>query len=1315
MEVAPLFSHEFLFSHWEDEFQSYLSDKDEDVRALLTNWNRRDRSQNEMQLDGSFVDTFFRKLWGYWGTGRPGPRDGYTLLPSYPVPGAGQTGGTGQADLALANFSNSKLSDTAQVLCEFKDIRSSLDAPQNRKGNDRSPSRQCLDYLKYAFDNAHVNTTVLPTWGIVTDMNEFRLYHRKSGNARYQKFFIFSNDEKVPSLLSPSSNAARYRFIFSKLFSIDMLLAKFGQSPLDSLLNRQWNSEKNLERSFYKEYQSYREHVYRSILEANPNFSGSRGDLVRMTQRFLDRCIFLLFCEDMGKMLAFPPGLLRDVLIQESLSPNYSPDFNNIWSLVKQLFHTMRDGGNFPPNHRIYKFNGGLFQHLEPLESLTIPNRVFCAAGQGESPLNLRNFKNTLLYLAATYNFGQSTIPGERNITVYTLGRIFEQSITDLDYMRGVEEGVPTIAELSKRKRDGVYYTPEWVTQFIVEQVVGDRLAQERQNLGLILGVEISQDQIAKYRKAKNKPKGNPATVHMQLLDTYQKFLDRITILDPACGSGAFLIQALFFLQQHRAAVASERERITGERSIFDLDTVTNSILAKNLFGIDINPESVEITQLALWLNTATPGKPLSTLDKHIVCGNSLVGPDYSQYHFSKIASKFEGTDRNEQEKVNVFDWRAAFPEILSLQLPADKRGFDCIIGNPPYVKLQHLKQVVPLVAEYLVESKITQITDIDAHSPTDLGPRFKSTQNSNFDLYLPFIERGISLLNESGSLGFIAPNVWLLSEYGKGLKRYLKKTRSLRRWVDFKDFPVFDEAMTYTSLQFYQGRPAQEISFAFAPHGQLSSLQNEGTVRYEDLECDEPWIFLPDEERSLIDRLTRQSGKLIDKSYVSSIFVGIQTSADNIFHLEKVASGRYLCSASGEQEEVELEDSIMRPLVSGGEAKRYTTPKTSTYILFPYETKDGRSVLLGQPSMTNSYPKAWRYLQRFESELRSREKSSFNDNEWYRFGRNQNIDKQHIPKIGIAQTAPELRAFYDPKGDFCLNNVRVNGIMVEESYAWFVVGILNSRICDFVFRRIAKPKEPRPSGSYFEANKQYLAPLPVPEVKTGERNHVERLAKRLNELQNMRRETVFALDSRIESSQMRSDPRDPEWIWADVRSVEHWKKQNPKGLRGKELNAWAKDHAEKLLTAKCDELESQIKFGDPMYALEDGGELRFFVGRTCIIQGVFVNSDEAHIILSQWQQKARNTFASDSFRLKNILKKLLDLRTTSNSALISQINDHTIALKSIEEEIFHAEISLDNYIFDLFNMDDTEKRLVTEATRDRLQARLPNLAFKNC
>jgi hypothetical protein len=305
MQTLPLFTDDYLFAHFEEEYQAHEQSRDDAVRQVLKEWNSRDKSLTETQLNGQFVQRIFQQLWGYWGTGAAGSLPGFTLLPEYPVESAGQSGGTGKADLALGHFAHPQFADLPQVLCEFKDIKSGLDAPQNRKGNNRSPVQQCLDYVKHSFDNAPVNASIVPTWGLVTDMDEFRLYYRKLGNAHCQKFTISSVGGGL-SLIDVTPEAARQRFLFCKLFSYDALIARSGTSALERLLNRQWTYSKALEKSFYKEYQEYRQHVYEAIIEANPAFGGTRGDLVRMTQRFLDRCIFLLFCEDIrcGQLLA---------------------------------------------------------------------------------------------------------------------------------------------------------------------------------------------------------------------------------------------------------------------------------------------------------------------------------------------------------------------------------------------------------------------------------------------------------------------------------------------------------------------------------------------------------------------------------------------------------------------------------------------------------------------------------------------------------------------------------------------------------------------------------------------------------------------------------------------------------------------------------------------------------------------------------------------------------------------------------------------------------------------------------------------------
>lgn len=1304
---TPLFPDAFLASRWANEYKEFRdSPTEEALLQRLTAWAGK-KSQKERAAEGAFVGVFFKQTWGYSAAGEGPANEGYTCDPQHHVARAGERGGAGFADLALGYFDRVGVAAIPQALCEFKDVRSDLDKPQNRKGNSRSPVKQCADYLREAVGALFGNETVLPTWGIVSDMNEFRLYWRKNMPSQYQRFVIkpVTGDGAV-SLLGTDDHARFQRFLFWKIFQKNTLLTSGGPSSLEKILTEQYVQEHSLENSFYREYQSFRQEVFTALVNANPDFKGTRGRLVRLTQRFLDRCIFILFCEDMGAALNFPRNILRDVLVGLSTDPDYDPTDDAAWVKVKKLFASMRDGSPFR-HHKINRFNGGLFAPEPDLESLHIPSRLFCVQGQGANAEALTLHKNTLLFFSANYNFGISGGTFERTIGLYTLGRIFEQSITELEFMEAKADGRASITELSKRKRDGVYYTPEWVTAYIVEETVGALLAEIRQKLQLDPLAAFSDKELADYRRARASASGmtdkrfkiERVEQYLVNLDKYTAELDDIKVVDPACGSGAFLIQALDRLVNERRWIAAERTRITETATpyFFDTDAVTKGVLSKNIYGVDINEESIEITRLALWLHTALPDRPLSSLDNHIRCGNSLIDPGFYRYKQKALFSE------EERERINAFDWRSAFPEVF--ERPNGKSGFDCVIGNPPYVKLQHFRQVMPDVAEYLVE----------ARRPGAQGPLYASTQTQNFDMYLPFIERGIELLNEHGRMGYIAPSVWLRNEHGEGLRKQLLETKRLERWVDFRDFPVFDEAMTYTALQFYRGLPCSGIKCAFVPDGEVGTIgwtRAAADISYGLLPKEDVWVFLPEQERLFLERLRANTISLGKLSTVPSIFQGIITSADHIYHLERLRPGRYRFFPKKKPPvEVDLEDGIMRPLISGEEAKRYQEPATETFLLFPYDDNGKRFRLYTASEMESKFPRSWQYLCSHERELRRRENSAFDDDQWFRFGRNQNIDKQKQPKLGVAQTVPELRVFFDEKGQYCFNNVRVNGILTQSrdvEYPWFLMGILNSRVVDFVFRRIAKPKERRPSGAYFEANKQYIAPLPIPQETDAQRAQVAELARELQRLHTDRRDTIAALDQRLGSDQMRDASQEAKWLWADVGDVAFWEKRHVDGLKGRALKEWAKQRQAEKLAAHISTIAAMMTFGSTMCATENDGELRFFVGDHCIVSGVYAEPREAQLILAQWRQRARDTFVSESVNAERVIDWLLDLKTTDNSALIKQIQALSHKLEALELQIKSTERSLDDVVYGLYGLSDAERRMVEADTRPRWEARMP-------
>jgi hypothetical protein len=1238
MNDQPLFSISLLASCWAQESRDFQASAEAKVLLeRLKNWNER-RKLKETATDTAFITLFFRDIWGYALQGESAA--GYQCHPQFPISRAGQTGGVGQADLALGRFGQAGMPDIPQALCEFKDMRSGLDERQNRKGNDRSPVRQCLDYLREARASLTGHELVEPTWGIVTDTNEFRLYHRIKGEAQCQRFVIApAPGDDTESLLNETESSAFLRFLFSKIFHSNGLLAERGPAPLEVLLKEHFIQESALERDFYFEYKAYREFVFRTIVAANPGFSGTKGKLVRLTQRFLDRCLFIMFCEDMGKALDFPGDLLRNVLINLSRDEYYNPEDSNPWDRVRGIFRTMRDGGEFGA-HRINRFNGGLFEELPDLENLNIPARVFCARNQGTGGQEtMLAHPLTLLFFCAKYNFGIKNAAHQRMIDFYAIGRIFEQSITELEIMEAEADGRPSLNLLSQRKRDGVYYTPEWVTAYIVEETVGARLRDIKEELDLTEEKRPNQEQIDEYRKflTDKRRTAKAAGTWLKSLQTYRKRLRELKIVDPACGSGAFLIQTLEKLKREHRWVADETFRVTGQEELWDLDAVINDILANNLHGVDINGESVEIAKLALWMHTASPGKPLSSLDQNIRCGNSLVGPDFYTNRQPDLFSE------DERERINAFNWRAAFPKIF------DQGGFDCVIGNPPYVKLQNFRKVQGPVAEYLMEAK------------RDNGaPLYAGARTGNFDLYLPFIEKGVDLLRPEGRMGYIAPNVWMMNEYGQGLRAAVKRNRSLDRWVDFKSFQVFDEAITYTALQFFRGKAVDALRCAFVPDGDMSRVDWQAphaVIPYGDLSDSEAWNLMPDAERNLTDRLKSSCKPL--EARCKGIFVGIQTSADAIYHLTRLGPGRY---RTRNGEDVCIEDAVMRPLVSGAEAKRYQSPQTDTWLLFPYEISGAKPRLLSENEMSSNFPLAFTYLKKHEQELRSRESGKFDNGLWYRFGRNQNIGIHEQPKLLVPRLILKLFCAMDEKGEVYLDNVDVGGISVSNvDELPYLAGILNSPVCNFIWRRTSKPFQ----NDYRSANKQFIAPLPIPEASGADKAEVARQARELQRLHTLRRDLMVLFDKRINSDQTVIDRRKPTWLCADA------------GKFAEKIAAW----------------DVLLRPGVKLAVENTADELRLKIDGAPALE--FFDEPETAFIAAQWRQALRDVQVTESFKAKKLAELLLRLRKSDHAELKNRLVETDGEIERTEAAIAQAETSMNNIVCRLYGLSEEEKQMV--------------------
>ncbi|MGO7911756.1 Eco57I restriction-modification methylase domain-containing protein [Rhizobium ruizarguesonis] len=1276
----PFVTKSFLKSVWALDYEAY-KDSEEEAALLvrLANWSKR-ADLKETSAESALLDEFFKKTWGYSESGQKGEGEAFSLYPKFQVKGAGAGGGKGEADAALGHFKKDHATLVPQILCEFKDIKSALDAPQKRKGNTRSPVKQGLDYLTAARRDYQIDDPVLPTWAIITDMNEFRLYWADRGHQQYMRFTIQPKDLfQGHGLLGDGEDARFDRFLFARLFHRDTLLVQglAGKSPLAQIIAQQWVRERKLESEFYGDYRAYRDTLYQALLEANPEgtdrFPGTRGRLVRLAQKILDRCLFVFFCEDMGGALAFPPQLLRDFLIYQSKDPYFDPNGGTIWEKLLSLFRAMNDGTAFG-DKKLNKFNGGLFAEDSELERLRIPNKVFCQQGQGQNEAALYGHKLTLLYLSASYNYASGWAEGltkppvdsetklgdaakqdpSKSLGLYTLGRIFEQSITELEILEAEADGRPSVNKEGKRKRDGVYYTPEWVVERIVSETLGSRIQDLKAKCGWPA----------------------PSTEKLPSVDAIKAFEEefkKLKVVDPACGSGAFLITVLRFLVDEWRAAQEVRKQVTKNVATREgeMDAVIRDILRENIYGVDINPASVELTKLALWLHTARGDKPLSSLDTHIRDGNSLIDSSF-----------YKGLlpyDAEERERINAFDWETAFPEVF------ERGGFDAVVGNPPYVKLQNFRKVHADMAAFLKTDRAGNKT-------------YASAQTGNFDLYLPFIEMGIQLLNEAGRLGYIAPSLWIMNEYGDGLRKWIAAGRHLYGWIDFQSFQVFEEATTYTALQFFSKAPNDAVKINYAPSGVIGEEawpDAESILSYDDLKFGDRWLLTTGRDRRLLQKMFKTSERLDSPGNSQSIFVGIQTSADAIYHLEKMSAGRYVCKPKGENApppyEVEIEDAVMKPLVSGAETGRYLEPETKTYLLFPYRNNHGKVELITAADFSHDYPKAWAYLRSWEAELRGREGSKMDiDAGWWAYNYPKNLDKQELPKIIIPRLVARLAAYVDAAGNYYLDNVDVGGVSPgAELNGYVVAAILNSDASNFAFRLISKPFR----GEYRSANKQFIAPLPIPKTTNEERKFLGDAAKNLQSLHAHRRKLVQDIARRTGVLKYRLKAE--SWVFPLLKSKKDLEDDAPAKLDREQKKAWANKEYQLAIDALLSDIGTMLAPGITLDAEFSDGELKFFIGEQAAIQKIFLPNAEGEFTSAQWKVLASTysvTEKTDGRKFVNALRKIGE---SSNPAVVTQIIEKQKELSNIEAEIAKAETEMNALVFALYGLDAADIAII--------------------
>jgi len=578
--------------------------------------------------------------------------------------------------------------------------------------------------FKQTWDNMGRIDTI--KYGICTNYRDFILIDKSKGYSKYH-FFDFLSIKDDPEKLK------EFIAIFSKESIVDKEFIK-------TLYEKSIIEEREFTKQFYKLF-----HETRLMLIKELQYNGAtREESIHYAQIFLNRLMFVFFAEDTGKL---KQRLFEDMVLNLlKVDSVFSEKSHMVCNLVKSIFENLNEGSK---RHKIFGFNGGLFKEQ-------IPEKIYFRDFRKKAYFNeiyqnskikqeieldekskaildiyrdgINSIILNLLYMAS-FDFNTE-------VSVNILGHIFEQSISDLEELK--EEKV------LRRKKEGVYYTPDFITDYICRNTIIPYLSKKGVNTVDKLIDEYSDD-----------------------IEELEEKFKKLKILDPACGSGSFLLKAVEILleihkevqifkesvgeySQKQASPLAKRKskKISKDQLTFTKfieEDEAREIIENNIYGVDINEESVEITKLSLFFKIAKKNKKLMDLSKNIKCGNSLV-------------------DNEEIGKGKSFIWEEEFPF-----------KFDITIGNPPYVSNW-------------------QLSESDRSQVLFLSEKYSDVALGHWDLYVMFIYKALSLIKKGGYHSFILPSSFSMEKYGRSIRKIIINNYMIKSLVDFGAETVFDD-----------------------------------------------------------------------------------------------------------------------------------------------------------------------------------------------------------------------------------------------------------------------------------------------------------------------------------------------------------------------------------------------------------------------------------------------------------------------------------------------------------------------------------------
>ncbi len=700
------------------------------------------------------------------------------------------------------------------------------------------------------------------------------------------------------------------------------------------------------------------------------------------------------------------------------------------------------------------RYNSGLFHFDEekgrstPVDEMTLELKI------DDKPLK-EIFKH-LYYPHSPYEF--SVLPAD------ILGQVYERFLgKTIRLTRGHQAKVEEKPEV--KKAGGVYYTPTYIVDYIVKNTVGKLLEKKTPNQ-----------------------------------------VEKLKILDPACGSGSFLIGAYQYLLDWHEKKYMESGGKTKKSKLYEVrdgeyrltTAERKKILLNNIYGVDIDPQAVETTKLSLLLKTLEgesdqtltaqmkliKERALPDLGDNIKCGNSLIGPDFYDGEQSDLF-----LDEEERYRINAFDWEAEFTDIFK------QGGFDAVIGNPPYIRQEMLTQFKPYF-----EKKY-------------------DVYHGVADIYVYFIEKGVSFLKENGQFGIIVANKWMRANYGEPLRRWMKAGR-IEEIIDFGDMPVFQKATTYPYIlrlsKDGKGKSFDVTQIKSLEFAELQEAVEEGRYEVEHGALnDNGWSLTDEKTRKLLEKL-KTIGIPLGEYVDGKVYYGIKTGLNEAFVIDEKTRQNLIAEDPKSAE-------LIKPFLAGRDIKRYKEPTSDKFLISIPKGWTNAQLKQKQNAwncLKEAYPAIAKHLEPYTAKGEKRyDKGDY----WWELRACDYYEEFEKPKIIFPDISTRGNFAYEANQSYLGNTAY---IMPTDDIS--LLAQLNSCLMTFYYSHITSSIR----GGYYRFIFQYVTQLPIRTIDFDSKDDVVKHDKMVTLVERM-----LDLNKKLDSA---NSPHDKTRIERDIAATDN-------------------------------------------------------------------------------------------------------------------------------------------------------------------------------